>query len=634
MAQCLCPSCGQLLSIPDSDVPLRLRCSNCSQVFETVPEAPSPAAPASPLVPPRGPISPLVPPDRVSPPLLGDSEAPFVVPDEVALPADAPGQPVAPAPPRERPRRAAEAQPTKSASPAPAKPKPAAASHRAEHRTAAGPSPSDALAAAAAAAPTPARPTAARAPVRPLKRKKSNPTALVFLIVSALVLCGAVAIVARSMLSGTSGLDQQANPNEQNVPALSYKPSYEIRPDKPKEKDGPTPQEPSGIPGQPKPPADPSDKPKPPTPQPQTRPEVEPGRPVDPAPKPRPTILAPNHPLVLAAGFAADGNLTTAMQIIQREKAKGPADPEYPVCSLLHGYVLLIQDDRPGAVGAFATAAKAPAGPGDALLYLGGCQLVDGNKEAAATLARAHEKMPGDRRAEYLLAMSLYAERDLTRCHQLLERVGQGEDDLAKLSARRAADVAAALQKVGALNDERSTLKAKVEDLAGRLTTAKAAIAEAEKKRDALKAEYDKERDVPYQEYRTKLKEILVIYERERPPESIRDSRRSEYERRLKAAEQHRDQAAVRAKQALEAQYEVIDKKYKPQADAASAELKAAQATHDDLSRERMNTHAMAERLAQKMSRELKDVPMDVLGDIRKHLPLTAQRVDELLANK
>ena len=40
--------------------------------------------------------------------------------------------------------------------------------------------------------------------------------------------------------------------------------------------------------------------------------------------------------------------------------------------------------------------------------------------------------------------MALYAEHDLTRCRQILERLGLGEDELAKLSLRRAADVGTA----------------------------------------------------------------------------------------------------------------------------------------------------------------------------------------------
>ena len=644
MAQCLCPSCGQLLSIPDSDVPLRLRCSNCSQVFETVPQAPAPAPkPASPLVPPRGPLSPLVPPDRVSAPLLGETEAPFVPPDEVSQPADAPPEPLAPspAPPlAERPERAmSEAPPASPPSPPPAKPKPPAAPVRAPHG--ASPSPGEALAAAAASqkpqAPAPTKPAAARAPVRPVARRKSNPAGIAFLIVSAVVLCIVMAWVGHSMLSGPTRPRQDSSLPQPNAPGLSFTPSYELFPDKPKETDGPTPQEPVKTPGQPK--QEPSPEPgpstpKPPSPQPETRPAVEPAQPPGRTPKTGRTIVAPNHPLVLAAGFATQGNLTTALQIVQREKAKGPADPEYPVCALVHGYLLLLQDDVAGAAGAFAAAGKSPSGPPEAMLYLGGCQLVGGNKEAAAALSRAQERMPGDRRVEYLLAMALYAERDLTRCRQALERLGQGEDDLAKLSARRAAEVGAALEKVAALNNERNTLLGKVEDLVGRLTTAKAAVVEAEKKRDALKAQYDKDRDVPYQEYRNKLKEIRLVFERELPPEAIRDSRRTEYERRVKAAEQHRDQAVVRVKQDLDAQYDAVDKKYKPQADAASAELKAAQAMHDDLARERMDAHAMAERLTQRMNRELKDVPIDVLADIKTHMPVTAERVDELLAKK
>ncbi|OQB85310.1 MAG: hypothetical protein BWX88_01957 [Planctomycetes bacterium ADurb.Bin126] len=645
MAQCLCPSCGELLSIPDSDVPLRLRCSKCSQIFETVPESPAPPAkPASPLVPPRGPLAPLVPPDRIAPPLLGENEAPFVAPGEAfAEPADAPPEPPPPPPP---PAATAPARLQPSAAPLQSAPVsapadavgPAEASARA--RTDAHVESSATLTAAATSQKPhgrhAARPVASR-PGRAPGRKKSNTTAITFLIAAAIVLFIVIAWMAHAMLSGPSRPKQDSRLPDPGTPGLSYAPSYELFPDKgKKEKDGPTPKESVTIPGvsEPKPKDQPSAPQSRPSEPPVTPPSVvEPTQPTEPA-RPGPTITSPNHPLVMAAGFATQGNLATALQIVQREKAKGTNDPEHPLCLLLHGYLLLVQDDVAGAASALAAAAKLKPALGDAHLYLGGCYLATGNKEATACLTRAQELLPGDRRVEYLMAMALYAEHDLTRCRQILERLGLGEDELAKLSLRRAADVGTAVEKVGTLNEERRTLLGKLEDLTARLAQAKTGIGEAEKKRDALKAEYDKERDVPLQEYRTKLKEIRVIFERELPPESIRDSRRTEYDRRIKAAEQHRDQAVLRAKQTLESQYEAVDKKFKPQADATSAELKAAQAIHDDLARERMDTHAKSERLVQKINRELKDVPMDVSGDMKKDMPLTARRMDELLAKK
>ncbi len=650
MAQCLCPSCGELLSIPDSDVPLRLRCSKCSQIFETVPEHPVAAPkPASPLVPPRGPLAPLVPSNRNAPPLLEENETPFVMPEEgFAQPADAPPEPPPPPPPPPPPQAAAapprppQAMPTAPPVASVSAPADTVAPVQAPVRTHSDAHVGSAAAVTAAAAPTKphsrhaARPATSRS-VRAGARKKSNTTAITFLIAAAIVLCIVIAWMAHALLSGPSRPRQDSRLPDPGTPGLSYAPSYELFPDKGKqEKDGPTPKESVTIPGvsEPKPkdqPATPQTKPsEPPAPPP---PAVEPPPPAEPT-RPGPTLTSPNHPLVMAAGFATQGNLETALQIVQREKAKGTGDPEHPLCLLLQGDLLILQDDVAGAANALAAASKLKPALGDAHLYLGGCYLATGNKEATACLTRAQELMPGDRRVEYLMAMALYAERDLTRCRQILERLGQGEDGLAKLSLRRAADVGTAIEKVGTLNEERRTLLGKVEDLAARLAQAKVAIGEAEKKRDALKTQYEKERETPLQEYRTKLKEILLIFERERPPESIRDSRRTEYDRRMKAAEQHRDQAAVRAKQDLDSQYEALDTKFKPQADTTSAELKAAQATHDDLSRDRMDAHAKAERLAQKVSRELRDVPMDVLGDMKKEMALTPQRMDGLLAKK